>query len=140
MPKDIKLLVKKSMATARKINAILDSRGITQREFASLLGKKESEISKWLQGTHNFTYMTICKIESVLGEEIITTSTKEDPIIIYLPHLDSLRPADISCHFIPDSKSRFSEFEDNKLSFTSSDIGISSLLNLSPEISNCSIN
>ena len=36
-----------------------------------MLNKKESEISKWLSGTHNFEIKTIAKIESVLEENII---------------------------------------------------------------------
>jgi transcriptional regulator with XRE-family HTH domain len=74
VPADIKLLVSKSMATAKQIIKILDEQGKTQRDLANLLGKKESEISKWLQGTHNFTYKTICKIEIALGEQIIFTA------------------------------------------------------------------
>jgi transcriptional regulator with XRE-family HTH domain len=74
VPADIKLLVSKSLATAKQINKILEEQGKTQRDLAKLLGKKESEISKWLQGTHNFTYKTICKIEIVLEEQIIFTA------------------------------------------------------------------
>lgn len=74
VPAEIKLLVSKSLATAKQINKILTEQGKTQRDLANLLGKKESEISKWLQGTHNFTYKTICKIEIVLGEQIIFTA------------------------------------------------------------------
>ena len=36
-----------------------------------MLGKKESEISKWMRGTHNFTIDTISSIESVLGYPIL---------------------------------------------------------------------
>ena len=37
----------------------------------SRLGKNESEISKWMRGTHNFTIDTLVSIENVLGEPII---------------------------------------------------------------------
>lgn len=36
-----------------------------------MVGKKESEVSKWLTGTHNFTLKTIAKISAVLGEPIV---------------------------------------------------------------------
>ncbi len=36
-----------------------------------MLGKKESEISKWMRGTHNFTIETISSIENVLGYPIL---------------------------------------------------------------------
>jgi len=35
------------------------------------MGKKESEISKWLSGTHNFTIETIAKIQGELKEVLI---------------------------------------------------------------------
>jgi len=140
VPLDIKLLVKKSMATARKINEILDKKGITQRDLANLLGKNESEISKWLQGTHNFTYMTICKIEAVLGEEIITTAVKETQIFVYSQILDSLKSAISECQFTSNKNTQYSEFEDNKLSFTSSNVGKLSIQNLYPELYSCHIN
>lgn len=44
---------------------------MSQRELAQKLGKKESEISKWLSGSHNFTLKTIAKIEEVFGKKII---------------------------------------------------------------------
>ncbi|WP_275441315.1 helix-turn-helix domain-containing protein [Lepagella muris] len=42
-----------------------------QKDLASMLDKKESEISKWMRGTHNFTIETISQIEKVLGEPIL---------------------------------------------------------------------
>jgi transcriptional regulator with XRE-family HTH domain len=39
--------------------------------LAHRLGKKESEISKWLTGRHNFTTKTLAHIALVLGEEVV---------------------------------------------------------------------
>ena len=36
-----------------------------------VMGKTETEVSRWLSGTHNFTIATIAKITKVLGEAII---------------------------------------------------------------------
>ena len=47
------------------------NKGLTQKEFARLLGKRESEISKWMTGRHNFTTQTIARIESVLGNKVL---------------------------------------------------------------------
>lgn len=44
---------------------------INQRQLAEKLGKKESEISKWLNGNHNFTIETIAKIEDVFNKNIL---------------------------------------------------------------------
>lgn len=60
-----------SLAIAKQINIILFKLGKNQAFLASELDKKESEVSKWLRGTHNFTLKTISKIEAVLGESII---------------------------------------------------------------------
>ena len=54
-----------------RIFDILEKRNMTQREFAQLLGKNEAEISRWMQGTHNFTMKTIKKIEFKLGAQIL---------------------------------------------------------------------
>ncbi len=82
VPPEIDLMVEKSMEIANRILNILDLQGKTQKDLADLLSKKESEISKWLQGTHNFTLLTICKIEAVLGESVLVA---EPPRIITNP-------------------------------------------------------
>ena len=61
------------------------SKNMTQKNLADMLGKKESEISKWMSGTHNFTLKTIAKIESVLNVCIINTNVKQtvDKVFIF---------------------------------------------------------
>ena len=56
-----------------QITAILKKKGMSQKDLAILLGKKESEISKWMRGTHNFTLSTIWLLQKALGEKIIDT-------------------------------------------------------------------
>jgi transcriptional regulator with XRE-family HTH domain len=81
---DVKSMVRRSMSTASLIADILANRGISQKEFAKKLGKKESEISKWLRGTHNFTFKTIGKIEDVLGVSLMYTADEAQQKI-YIP-------------------------------------------------------
>lgn len=57
-----------------RIHQILESKGISQKDFADLLGKKESEISRWMRGTHNFTISTIVKIELALKCKILSVN------------------------------------------------------------------
>lgn len=57
---------------ADKIAAILKTRNMTQRDLARMTGKRESEVSKWLTGRHNFTMKTIALISSSLGQPILT--------------------------------------------------------------------
>lgn len=54
-----------------RIHSILEERGLKQKDLAEMLGKKESEISKWMRGTHNFTIDTISSIENALGQPIL---------------------------------------------------------------------
>lgn len=58
-----------------RIHSILEEKGLKQKDFASMLGKKESEISKWMRGTHNFTIDTITSIENALGTPILQIAT-----------------------------------------------------------------
>jgi len=71
--KETKEFVENSSNIAIRISDILNQKNISQRDFALLLDKDESEISKWLSGTHNFTIKTISKIEVVLDIKIINT-------------------------------------------------------------------
>lgn len=54
-----------------RIHSILEEKGLKQKDLANMLGKNESEISKWMRGTHNFTIETISLIENVLGIPIL---------------------------------------------------------------------
>lgn len=54
-----------------RIHSILEQQGLKQKDLASMMNKKESEISKWMRGTHNFTLETISLIESVLNTTIL---------------------------------------------------------------------
>ncbi len=76
VPNEVKRFVDHSFDIVDQIFDILERQGKTQRDLASMLCKKESEISKWMQGTHNFTIKSIAKIESALGESIMTTPSK----------------------------------------------------------------
>ncbi len=78
---DVKRFVDHSFNIVNKIHAILEKQAKTQRDLAILLGKSESEISKWMQGTHNFTLKSISKIESVLKVNLFEV-LKEDEVVV----------------------------------------------------------
>ena len=71
---DVRRFVDISFRVAEKIDETLKRKELTQKDLAILLGKKESEVSRWLTGRHNFTLTTIAKIESVLGEHLLETT------------------------------------------------------------------
>lgn len=84
--KDIDLFVKHSFDIVDRIHYILKEKNMEQKDLAKLLGKSESEISKWMTGTHNFTINTISKIENVLGESILQFSKEnktEGLVLVY---------------------------------------------------------
>lgn len=72
--------VKSRMKLSAKIADTLKEKNISQKEFAKALGKKPSEISKWLSGTHNFTHDTLIDIQSILKIELINNH-KESKVV-----------------------------------------------------------
>ncbi len=63
--------VEMSFLIVDRIHSVLEQRGLKQKDLALMLNKKESEISKWMRGTHNFTIETISEIENALGAPIL---------------------------------------------------------------------
>ena len=62
------------------INFIRSHEGMTKNDFAKLVGKTPSDITRWISGSHNFTIETLSLIEAKTGMKIIielTNSQKE---------------------------------------------------------------
>lgn len=72
---DVRHRVELSFLIVDRIHAILEEKGLRQKDLADMLNKRESEISKWMQGTHNFTIDTIVSIEGALGMPILQVVT-----------------------------------------------------------------
>ncbi|MBP3202170.1 MAG: helix-turn-helix transcriptional regulator [Bacteroidales bacterium] len=72
IPKPIEKEVGYSFDIAKRILDVLHKKGWSRSDLAKATGKRESEITRWLSGTHNYTIRTIALIESALGEEIIS--------------------------------------------------------------------
>ena len=66
-----------SVAIANRIYEILEARGMSQKDLAKKLGKTETEVSRWLSGTHNLTLATICKISAALEAEVVKVTDYE---------------------------------------------------------------
>lgn len=83
---EMKLQMELSVAIANRIYEILEAKGMSQKDFAHLMGKTETEVSRWLSGTHNLTMATICKISAALGEDIIKVAGYAvDPVYEFEP-------------------------------------------------------
>jgi ribosome-binding protein aMBF1 (putative translation factor) len=80
IPKELSEQNDRRMGLAVKIAEALRSRGLTNQEFAFMMGKKPSEVTRWLSGTHNFTTETLWQMERVLRIQLLTSSPAEEHI------------------------------------------------------------
>lgn len=71
----------KRMLLAARLDDAIKARGWRQTEFAKAIGKKPSEVSKWLSGTHNFTVDTLFDIEGVLKINLVRLENKQETIV-----------------------------------------------------------
>ncbi len=78
---EMKKQMELSVGIANRIYDILESRGMTQKDFARLMGKSETEVSRWLSGTHNLTLATLSKISVALGTNIIGVMKEEEDMV-----------------------------------------------------------
>ena len=67
--------IRNRMLVANTIADALDAKGISQKKFAQMTGRSESEISEWLSGDRNFTIDTLSDIKKYLGVDLLNTSS-----------------------------------------------------------------
>lgn len=79
---------------ANRIYDLLKKRKMTQREFAALMGKRESEISRWLTGSHGFTTTTLAKIAAVLGEPVAVVKKEPEVRYVFVPAQSFMTPSE----------------------------------------------
>ena len=70
-PKEVEIFVRLYADIVVRVNQLLKEKGYSQKDLAEKLDKRPSEISKWLNGDHNFTLRSIAKLEAELGETIL---------------------------------------------------------------------
>lgn len=73
---------------SNRIQFLLDKKSMDQKDLAKALGKNESEISKWLSGSHDFTLKTVARIEEILGDKLLEVvkdeiTLKEEKVNVY---------------------------------------------------------
>lgn len=60
-----------TFAISDRIYNLMQERGLSKKQFANALGKRPSEVTKWLSGQHNFTISTLAMISAFFGKSII---------------------------------------------------------------------
>lgn len=76
-PKDVEIFVQMYGDIVVRVNELMKEKGYSQKELAEKMGKKPSEISKWLNGNHNLTLRSLAKLEAELGEAIINIPSRK---------------------------------------------------------------
>ena len=72
VPPEIKEEINLSFAISNKINSLMKERGLSKKQFADQIGKRPSEITRWLSGQHNFTVSTLAMLSTFFGKSIIS--------------------------------------------------------------------
>ncbi len=72
IPAEIQMRVDLSFDIADRIDALMHERGLSKKQFADALGRRPSEITKWLSGQHNFTIATLAMLSAFFGRSIVT--------------------------------------------------------------------
>lgn len=78
-PRHLLDLVDYQMNILDRLNYLLNKKfNGKQKALALVLGKKESEVSKWFSGTQNFTLSTLMLLQRAFEEEIIFVASDEN--------------------------------------------------------------
>jgi transcriptional regulator with XRE-family HTH domain len=75
------------MRLAARIADLMAGAGYSKSSFAALLGKEPSVITKWLSGTHNFTYETLLDITMALDVEMAALHEEKKPEVVEVAHV-----------------------------------------------------
>jgi antitoxin component HigA of HigAB toxin-antitoxin module len=63
-----------SFEISNKLDALMRERGLSKKQLAEAIGKRPSEVTRWLSGEHNFTIATISMLSAFFGKPIITVN------------------------------------------------------------------
>ena len=63
-----------SFLISNRLDFLMKEKGLSKKQLADALGKRPSEITRWLSGEHNFTISTLAMLSSFFGQSIITVA------------------------------------------------------------------
>ena len=61
-----------SFEISNRLDMLMQEKGLSKKQLADAIGKRPSEITRWLSGEHNFTISTLAMLSSFFGQPIIT--------------------------------------------------------------------
>jgi antitoxin component HigA of HigAB toxin-antitoxin module len=67
-----KVQTRLSFEISNKLCALMQERGMTKKQLAEAVGKRPSEVTRWLSGEHNFTIATLGMLSTFFGQPIVT--------------------------------------------------------------------
>ena len=87
VPAEITRYTKRNLDLVDRIAARLAELGWSQNELARRLGKRPSQVSKWMTGLQNMTLLTVAELEGVLETDLLAvvpaTSASEERVTEY---------------------------------------------------------
>jgi hypothetical protein len=76
-PAEVKIFVRKYGDVVVRVHRLLKEKGCSQNDLGENLEKTPWEVSKWINGDHNFTLRGVAKLEAELGSEILVVPQKD---------------------------------------------------------------
>ncbi len=71
IPAEERAATRLSFEVSNKIYDLMIEKGLSKKQFAIALGRRPSEVSKWLSGEHNFTIATLAMLSTFFGKPIV---------------------------------------------------------------------
>ena len=63
--------VRLSFQISNRLDFLMKEKGLSKKQLADAIGKRPSEITRWLSGEHNFTISTLAMLSTFFGQPII---------------------------------------------------------------------
>ncbi len=74
IPREKREETRLSFEISNRLYALMQERGLSKKQFADAIGRRPSEVTRWLSGEHNFTIATIAMLSSFFNQPIIKVS------------------------------------------------------------------
>ena len=59
-----------SFQISNRLDSLMKEKGLSKKQLADAIGKRPSEITRWLSGEHNFTISTLAMLSSFFGQPL----------------------------------------------------------------------